>query len=467
MFIGRDFELNSLNKLYEEDKFQFAVIYGRRRVGKTTLIKEFCKSKANIFYVAEEYNDKIALESFSDKILTYFDMKDFISSFESWEKAFMYLGKQAKDERLVVVIDEFPYIVNSNKSIPSLLQNLIDHHLKDTKLFLIICGSSMSFIEKEVLSYKSPLYGRRTAQFIIEPFDFFDSSKFFPKYNLEDRVKAYGALGGIPQYLLKFNDEKSIKDNIKEAFLNKSSYLYEEPKNLLKQELREPALYNSMIEAIANGSTKLNEIATKVGESTDKCAKYLRTLLELRILKKETPASEEGISRKSIYRIQDNLFKFWYRFVFDNASLVEQEMIDYVYSNKILPELNNYMGAVFEDICIEYLKRKNKKLELPFVFEKIGRWWGNNPIKKREEEIDILAISKQSVLFGECKWTRVPINMDVVNSLIEKSSIFSYSQKYYAFFSKSGYTEDVKSFVKGSKNIFLFDLEDLKSRYTA
>lgn len=461
MFIGREFELNSLNNLYEEDKFQFAVIYGRRRVGKTTLITEFCKDKPNIFYVAEEYNDKIALENFSDKILTYFDMKDYVSAFESWEKAFMYLGKQAENQRLIVVIDEFPYIVNSNKSIPSLLQNLIDHHLKDTKLFLIICGSSMSFIEKEVLSYKSPLYGRRTAQFIIHPFDFFDSSRFFPKYDLEDKVKAYGVLGGIPQYLSKFNDSMSIEDNIKKYILSKASYLHEEPKNLLKQELREPAVYNSLIEAIAGGASKLNEIATRIGESSDKCAKYIKTLLELRILKKEVPVGEEGASRKSIYRLQDNLFGFWYRFVFNNASLVEQEMVDYIYNRKISGEFNKYMGNVFEDICIQFLIRKNKNMELPFVFEKIGRWRGNNPHKKREEEIDILAISKQNAIFGECKWTNQAIHMEVVNSLIEKSTILNYPQKYYVFFSKSGFTEDVKEFAKGSNIIYLFELPDM------
>lgn len=149
MFIGREFELENLNKLYEKDEFQFVVMYGRRRVGKTTLISEFCKNKPTIFYVAEEYNDKMALQSFSDKILKYFDMKDFITTFESWEKAFMFLAKQSKEKQFIVVIDEFPYIANANKSIPSLLQNLIDHHLKDTKLFFIICGSSMSFLKRK------------------------------------------------------------------------------------------------------------------------------------------------------------------------------------------------------------------------------------------------------------------------------------------------------------------------------
>lgn len=458
MFIGREYELSELNKLYNQDKFQFVVIYGRRRVGKTTLINEFCKDKPNIFFVAEEYNDKIALENFSDKILTYFDLKDYMRSFESYEKAFSFLGKQAEKKRLVVVIDEFPYIVSSNKSVPSILQNVIDHKLINTKLFLIICGSSLSFMEKEVLSYKSPLYGRRTAQFKIEPFDYFDSKKFFNNFNAEDKIKAYSILGGIPQYLLKFDDSKSMKENVIENLLNKYSYLYEEPKNLLKQELREPSLYNSIIEAIALGCSKLNEISTKIGESTDKCAKYISTLIELDIVKKELPCSEKNQKRKTIYSLKDNLFKFWYRFVFTNYSLIEQGLVEYVYDNKIEPYFNDYISSVFEEICIQHLKNLNKDMKLPFVFEEIGRWWGNNPLKKREEEIDILAVNKDSAIFGECKWRNEPLNMAVVNSLIEKSSILDYKNKYYALFSKSGFSEDAIRFARESDNLFLFDL---------
>ncbi|BCS82384.1 hypothetical protein CaldiYA01_23440 [Caldicellulosiruptor diazotrophicus] len=216
------------------------------------------------------------------------------------------MAQQARNKRLIVVIDEFPYIVNSNKSILSLLQNLIDHHLKNTKLFLIICGSSVSFIEKEVLSYKSPLYGRRTAQLIVEPFSFFESREFFPNYSFEDQVIAYGVLGGIPQYLSIFDSTKDIYENIKTKILDKSSYLYEEPKLLLRQEVREPALYNSIIEAIATGSSKLSEISAKVGTDIDKCAKYISVLIDLKILEKVTPLFLEAKSRKSIYRIKDN-----------------------------------------------------------------------------------------------------------------------------------------------------------------
>ncbi|EGD51887.1 DUF234 DEXX-box ATPase [Thermoanaerobacter ethanolicus JW 200] len=460
MFIGREYELETLNKLYNEDKFHFIVMYWRRRVGKTTLLTEFCKDKPSIFFVAEEYNDKIALESFSDKILSYFGLGGLVSRFESWEKAFLFLAQQAKDKRLVVVIDEFPYIVNSNKSIPSLLQNLIDHHLKDTKLFLIICGSSVSFIEKEILSYKSPLYGRRTAQLIVEPFNFFESRKFFPNYDFENQVIAYGVLGGIPQYLNNFDSTKDVYENIKTKILDKASYLYEEPKLLLRQEVREPSLYNSIIEAIASGSSKLNEISTKVGVDTDKCSKYISTLIDLKILEKITPVELKDKSRKSIYKIKDNFFRFWYRFVFTNKALIEQGLIDEVLENKIKPFINEFIGEVYEEICMDYLKILNKKKKLPFIFEKIGKWWGNNPYKRREEEIDIVALDKNNIIFGECKWQNKKVDISVLNSLIEKSALFNYQNKYYILFSKSGFTDDVINFAKNNSNVFLIEKFD-------
>lgn len=315
------------------------------------------------------------------------------------------------------------------------------------------------FFEKEVLSYKSPLYGRRTAQFKIQPFDFYDSSKFFTNYSIEEKIKVYGVLGGIPQYLLKFNDKLSIEENIKEVILNRTAYLYEEPKNLLKQELREPATYNSIIEAISKGATKLNEISTKTGEPGDKCSKYIKTLLELRIISRETPVGEKENARRSIYKFEDNLFKFWYRFVFDNVTFIEQEMIDYVYSNKIEPEMSAYLGFIFEEVCIQFLKKKNKNLQLPFIFESIGRWWGSNAIKKRQEEIDILVVNKTDAIFGECKWRNELLDMDVVNALIEKSNLLNYTKKYYAFFSKSGFSKSVLQYAKHNKNVFLYNLD--------
>ncbi len=457
MFVGREYELETLSRLYNDDGFHFVVVYGRRRVGKTTLLTHFCKDKPSIYFVAEEYNDRLALESFSEKILSFFGMNGFIGKFENWEKAFLFLAEQSKLNRVVLVIDEFPYLVASNKAIPSLLQNLIDHYLKNTKLFLIICGSSVSFIEKEVLSYKSPLYGRRTAQLIVEPFNFFESRKFFPNYDFENQVIAYGILGGIPQYLSYFDDSKDIYDNVKLKILDKSSYLYEEPKLLLRQELREPAIYNSIIEAIATGNSKLNEISTKVGIDTDKCAKYLSVLIDLKIVERITPLDLKEKSRKSIYKLKDNFFRFWYRFVFTNKMLIEQGMFDEVIENKIKPFMNHFLGEVYEEICMDYLKILNKRKKLPFTFERIGKWWGNNPYRKREEEIDIVAYDRDNIIFSECKWQNQKVDMRVLNDLIEKGMMFEWKNKYYVLFSKSGFTDDLKNFAKHQDRIILIE----------
>lgn len=464
MFIGREYEIETLNKLYSKKQFQFIVMYGRRRVGKTTLLSEFCNNKRKIFFVAEEYNNNLSLRNFSKQILEYFKMTDYISTFESWEKAFMFLAKESENEQLILVIDEFPYLVQSNNALPSLLQNLIDHHLKKTKLFIVVCGSSMSFMEKEVLSYKSPLFGRRTAQMFIEPFDFYNSSKFFPRYSFNERVMTYGIIGGIPQYLEKFNEKYTVEENIKQELLDKSSYLYEEPKNLLKQELREPAVYNSIIEAIANGYTKINEISTKIGEPKDKCAKYLSSLNDLRIVSKETPIMEKDNSRKSIYKVNDNLFKFYYNFIFSNKSLIEQHMGRVLYEKKIEPQISKYLGEIFEKVCMDFLNYKNINGELPFIFTNMGRWWGNNPKTKTQEEIDIVAIDDTMILFGECKWKNEKLDMDIVNSLIRKSEINAFNKfekKFYGLFSKSGFTNSVKEYSNENKNILLFGPEEI------
>ena len=235
MFIGRKNELEKLNNLYIENKFQFVVMYGRRRVGKTTLLKEFIKDKEHIFYVAEEYSKDRALQDLSELIFSYLKL-DGLSAFSSFKEAFEFFIPRVENKRLIIVIDEYPYLAGSDKSISSTLQNLIDHIMGNTNIFLLICGSSISFMEKEVLSYKSPLYGRRTSEMIIEPFNYFDAAEFVKNYSTIDKILTFGAVGGVPQYLRYFDDKISIKDNIIKILITKAAVLYEEPKNLLKQE---------------------------------------------------------------------------------------------------------------------------------------------------------------------------------------------------------------------------------------
>lgn len=460
MFIGRENEIDVLEELYEEDKFQLVIMYGRRRVGKTSIITEFCKSKPNIFYVAQEYNNTTALKDFSHRVMEYQGLKAGGFKFDSWEDAFTYLGNLAQSDRIILAIDEFPYLAEANKSVPSILQNVIDHVLINSKLFIILCGSSMAFMEKEVLSYESPLYGRRTAQMRIEPFDYYESSKFFSKCDKVDQLINYGILGGIPQYLLEFDEEKSLEKNLRRNLVRKSSFLFSEPLNLLKQELREPMVYNSIIGAIAQGASRLNDIALKIGEKQDKCAIYIRALDELAIITKSIPAGEKHNSRKSIYSISDYLFRFWFKFIYTNMSSIEIGLEEIIIKNKILPEINHYMGHVFEDICKQFLIRKNKRGELPILFTNIGSWWGSNPIKKQEEEIDIIAYNDMEAIFAECKWKNELMDIKELDKLFERSNLFNTSKRYYALFSKSGFTEKLKERAK-SNNILLFSIEDL------
>jgi AAA+ ATPase superfamily predicted ATPase len=444
MFVGRETELARLNELYSGDGFEFVVIYGRRRVGKTTLIKEFIKDKNAVYFVAREADSRINLAGFSNDVYAVTANESRGKAvFSDWEKAFDYLYQVSKDTRLVLAIDEYPYLAGGHRPISSIIQAHIDNHLKESKLFLILCGSSMSFMENQVLAYKSPLYGRRTAQFKIEPFSFFESLPFFEGYAQEEKAMLYGCVGGTPEYLNKLDSAKPVRDTIVELFLSSSGVLYEEPSNLLKQELREPVTYNGIIEAMATGASRLNEIATKCGMESNKCAKYLKVLITLGIVRKEFPVTDGPSSKKSIYRLEDMMFRFWYRFVFPNMSAIETGLGKTLYDCDIDENLPAHLGLVFEEICKQYLLDEAKRGTLPFFVNKLGRWWGTNPHERRQEEIDILAFHKESALFCECKWTNAPVGISVLNALKAKGALFSYKHKRYLLFAKSGFTDQL------------------------
>lgn len=440
MFIGREKELKALNNLYTSDKFEFAVIYGRRRVGKTALINEFIGDKKSIYFMGVESNAKQILENFSKSIIEYNSGIVADTSFQSFQSALEYVFELSRNERIILVIDEYPYVARSSKSLASTLQMLIDKYKDTSKVMLILCGSSMSYMEDNVLAYKAPLYGRRTAQMKILPFDFEETCRYFKNFSSEDKALIYGIVGGTPQYLLQMNDKQSIEDNIKNTYLNPVSFLFEEPTNLLKQEVREPAIYTAIITAIATGASRMSEIATKVGEDTNVCTSYIKNLINLGIVQKETPYGEKN-SRKTIYYIEDNMFRFWYRFVLDNNSVIMRGATDRVYK-RIEPYLSDYMGKVFEDICTQYLWKQLLDEKCPIEFNSLGRWWGNDPKEKKQTEIDIMGEQdKDTALFGECKWTNEKVDLSVLETLVKRSKLFSYTNVHYYLFSKTGFTK--------------------------
>lgn len=462
VFIGREKEIADLNELYSQDKFQLFVLYGRRRVGKTTLLNEFCKDKETIFYSAEQSNEKLNLEKFSSLVFNFYGENN-LAPFSSWTNALSYIGDRQKDKKLVLVIDEFPYLVKKNKALLSELQHLIDHKLTRGNLFIILCGSYMGFMEKEVLGSKSPLFGRRTAQLHMKPFNYQTSSKFLNGFSNEEKLELYGAFGGTPLYLQQINNNESFEENIKRSYLKVTSYLYEEALLLLRQEVQEPGVYSAIIEAIASGYTKANEISTKIGEDSAKCLKYIKTLCELGILHKETPFGEKETSRKTIYGISDFMFRFWYRYVFANRTLIETGAQQAVWLKKIEPDYNGYMGLVFEKVCADYLSDKNAKGELPILFTSIGRWWGTNPVTHGQEEIDLVANDRKDYIFGECKWRNEKLDLSILRELKTKADIFSKNRNntYYFLFSKSGFTDAVKNEVKADNSVILVDLSDI------
>jgi len=443
MFVGRENELMALNKLYEEKCFHMVVLYGRRRIGKTTLISEFIKGKPAIFFTAQEANDKMNLERFSKSVYKYFDIPESTGMFANWNDAFDFLYTKAKECQFILAFDEFPYAASANRALKSILQTAIDHKLKNTGIFIVLCGSQVGFMENEVLGYKSPLFGRRTAQIMLEGLDYFDAGKLLGQFSNEDKIKLYSCIGGTPHYLAQVKPGESFEENIKRLYFEKTGYLLGEPMMLLQQELREPAMYNSIITTIAGGASRLNEIATKIGEDSPKVSKYLSTLINLQIIRKIFPFGENSQnSRKGIYLIADNCYSFWYRFVFPNKHEIDTGSGDLLAESEVFGErLSAYLGKPpFETICLQYLIRANRAKKLPFLCTGFGSWWGNDHVEKKQSDIDVIAANRatKQLIIGECKWKdgNVPEN-DIVKLLDKARLLSGFSETFHYLFTKT------------------------------
>ena len=477
MFIGRRQELQFLEKQYSGTGGKLVVLYGRRRVGKTETLHEFCKGKPHVFYSCREISDKLQLRSFSEKMLREkIPAADYIREFSDWESALKsVLQLPYGDQKKLLIIDEFPYMCKGNESIPSILQTLWDECLKDENVMLVLCGSAMSFIEKELLSEKNPLYGRATGIYKMDAMGFYDAAQFFPTYSHRDQIMAYAVLGGIPHYLRQFDPAISLEENIKQNILTKGCVLYSEVEFLLRQELRETILYNSIIEAVALGCTKLNDISVKsLVDDTCKTSVYLKNLMELEIIKREFSV-DDGIKERAnvsrgLYRLTDNFFRFWYAFVFTNISELESGDVDGVFNYSVKPALHEFASLVFEDVCREYVRELQKSGKLPFRYKTMGRWWGKTTVRRKdstevqETEIDLLAVSSKSdqYLVGECKFKGRPLSyadyLDTAAKLMPQQEKADF---YYYLFSESGFDERLTEEARQNDRLRLVKLEDL------
>lgn len=441
-FINREQELKTLEEKWGEKSPQFFIIYGKRRVGKTELIKNFIEDKNSIYFLADKRNEieilkdlgRIVGDKFKDKILER-------RGFDNWIEVFEYLNDKAS-EKIIIAIDEYPYLAENNKAVSSLFQKGWDEHLKENpNIFLILCGSSISMMESETLIHKSPLYGRRTGQILLKPMNFEQSKKFFPKRNFLEFMEIYSISGGMPAYLRELSGEERIREKYKKI-LDTSSYLYNEVEFILKEELREPKNYLAILRSIAWGKRKLGEIMNETGLEKSLINKYLTVLKNLHLIEREVPITEKNPqkSRQGLYRLADNFLRFWFQFVFPYKSEIEIGNLTEIL--RTFDERFNSLEAVtYEDVCKEFLPKRDSKVP---QFERIGRWWEAN------EEIDLVGLNNETkeIVFGEAKWSNKKVGVDIYKTLKKKSKEVDWFKKkrkeYFVLFSKSGFTEDMK-----------------------
>lgn len=443
MFIGREQELAALERMYASDRFEMMVIYGRRRIGKTALIDHFLNGRKALYFTARQQNSQLILQSFSHVVSEYFGYADTLD-FSSWDRAIDFLVRQAQQhvgDKMIIVFDEFPYAAQAEPGLASILQIAIDHGLKDANVMLILSGSNQGFMESEVLGYKSPLYGRRTGQLRLQAFDCFDAARFVPNASAEECVLYYATFGGTPYYLSQLKPELTYAQNVAALCFDKSGLLYEEPMMMLREELKSPAVYDSILQAISNGCNTSKAIADRIGIEQTSLPFYTRTLEELRVIERIIPFGEKTTSRKSRIHIKDPFFSFWYRFVAPHVTLIETGNGAMI-AERVVQGLAfaTYVGQQFENMCIQWVMREFREGRLSMTPAQIGKWWGNNPLKHEETDIDLVAADpmEHKLLLGECKWRNNVNETDMVTALRERVGLVKgYRETILAFFTKN------------------------------
>jgi hypothetical protein len=393
-FIDRESELETLTSLIGSKQAALILLYGRRRVGKTRLIREFLKSKRSLYFYVPNAEEKTILSEFSRAVENEFFAGFKFANFNSFME---YLAKKSA-EGTIIAVDEFQRLTNIDGAV-SLLQKFWDEKLSTSRSYLIFSGSSIGTIRRVALSGNAPLYGRRTATLKIEPLKYTDLFNWFEKYSAEELVKIYASFGGTPAYLEHVNEKLNAEENITEKILNKTSPLHDEPEMLLMEEIRTPQRYMDILTAIASGKNTLSKIADDTGINRESTTAYLKTLEILDLIERITPVTENN-AKRGLYHIKDKFFSFWFRFIRPNKRQIELEIERNVWQG-IREDFNRYLGHVFEDICSEVLIEMIRKESLPIRIDKIGRWWW------KETEIDLLGLERKSgkALAVEVKWS--------------------------------------------------------------
>lgn len=459
-FVDREQEMETLQSEYEKDGSALVVLYGRRRVGKTTLISEFIKDKNALFFLASEESEAQNRSLLKEKVAEFIN-SDLLRSAEvkSWDVLFQSIMDTPFESKPVIVLDEFQYLGKANPAFPSIFQRIWEEILKDKSVMVILCGSLISMMESQTLAYGSPLYGRRTAQIRLKQIPFAYYHEFFPGKSHRELIEMYAVTGGVPKYIELFSESGDIYSAIRKCVLNRSGYLYDEPHFLLQQEVTEVGSYFSIMRAIAAGNSKLSAISAVLEIKATSLTKYLKTLIDLDILEREVPITEENPerSKKGLYKIKDNYLRFWFAFVYPNMSFIESGHSEIV-MNKIKKSLvRNHIAFVYEDVCKERMWELNAEDRWPFNFTKLGRYWD------ARTEIDIAAIDPEgkNLILGECKYWQEPVDVDVLRNLEAKTDAVDWERNnrkvWYVLFSVSGFTDELTALAAVREDVLLCD----------
>ena len=467
MFIARTAELETLERLYRQPTFQMAVVYGRRRVGKTALLDEFAKGKETLFFTGLQKSNVLNLRSFSQAVYSFFGLPTSAGAFTNWEDALSFVASQARQKgKFLFVFDEFPYAAEAEPALPSIMQIAIDHAFKGTDVCMVLCGSNEGFMNSEVLGRKSPLFGRRNAQIKLQPFDYLDAARLLPDLPAQDRVLYYAAFGGTPYCLVQIDPQATFEENVTRLFFDLSGVLYAEPDMLLRQELREPALYRSALDAVASGASVPKEIAERAGIDERAVGRYLATLIDLGLLEKVFPFGENPLtSRKGRYRVKDPFFAFWYRFVSPSVGAIESGAGSAAAQVNVFGDaLSTYAGRQFEAICRQWLVRQNQKGALPFLASFFGTWWGTDPQMREQTDIDIVVADEQGkqLIVGECKWRNRFNETEAIDVLRHRAGLIKgYECRKHVLFSKRPASEATARKANGEPDLLLVSADDL------
>ena len=457
IMIDRRAELDWLTSHLQGGDRQLLVLYGRRRVGKTTLVTTALDSLGvdSVYFLCDQRGPEHNARAFATRCAETFD--DITPDVDGFVEAFRYLTGRV-DGPCVVAVDEFSYLVEDDETIPSVFQTIVDEVLAGTEISLVLLGSSISMMEEGVLSYESPLYGRRTGQWRLEPLSFEDVTPFFPNYDVDTRIRAYSVLGGVPAYLEQFDPARSLLDNVEAFVLSKGAFLHEEPEFLLRQELREPTTYMAILEAIAGGSTRVTEIANEIGRDASSLSRYLQNLARLALVERETPVTDPD--GRGLYRITDDFLRFWFRYVAPNQGTLERGRTAPVRAS-IAETLPTHTSRTFEDVCREAVRSP----AFPVACSRVGRWWYGG------EEVDVVGLDPQSdtLLLGECTWTTREVGTDLLDDLeaVTPEVRWHGSNRTveYALFARSGFSDGLRTLDTERADLHLYTPADLVSLF--